>query len=78
MRAPCALLSENSARHMVRFREADAAQKVSKADVRTKRIEAWPKQHSRIESLLVALFEPIHGSILVAKSCVDHGNFRGV
>ena len=59
-------------------READTVQKVFKARVRAQRIEARPQKDARVKSLFVAFFEPIYSLIRIAKSCIDHGNFRGV
>lgn len=55
-------------------REANTANKIFKAGIRAKRVEAWTKQNARVKSLFVALFEPIHGLIPVTESRVDHRN----
>ena len=52
----------------------NSVRKVFKARVRTERIEARSQQHTGVKSLIVAFFEPIHGSICVPERCVDHRN----
>jgi hypothetical protein len=59
-------------------READTAHKVSKARIGAEGIESWSQEDTRIKSLFVAFFEPIHGLIRITESRIDHGDLRTV
>ena len=52
--------------------------KALKSGVGAERIEARSQQNTRIKSLCVAFFKPIHGLIHISERCIDHGNLRSI
>src|SRR5258708_815628 len=54
--------------------QANTANEIFETGVGTQRVQARPQQDSRVNQLVVALYEPIHGQIPVTKSRIDHRN----
>ena len=58
--------------------EPNSLHKILELRVGAQRIEAWSQKDARIKSFFITLLEPPHRLILIAESCIYHGNFRGV
>src|SRR4029077_6294691 len=58
--------------------KADSAHEFLKSWIRPQRIEPWPQQHARVESLFVSLFQPTHRLILLPERSIDHRNLRSM
>src|SRR5262249_49204101 len=58
--------------------EADATEEIGEPRVAAKRIETRPQEHTRIETVRRAAFEPGHRLITVAERRIDDGHFGGI
>ena len=54
--------------------ETNAPYKLLESRIGAEGIEARSQEDTRIKSLFIAFFEPIHGLIHIPKSRIDHGN----
>jgi hypothetical protein len=70
--------SQRLSQHAGSVTETDAPRKLLEPRFGAEGIEARSQEDARIESFLIAFFEPNHRLILIAESCVDHGNLRGM
>jgi hypothetical protein len=58
--------------------EPHTAFEILESRIGAERIETRPQEDAGVESLVIALFEPRHGLIVVTERRVDDGNLRGI